>query len=89
MTMRSIAAMLLAFCALVAPAHAQTGEAGASARIAPERTGSPETIQIGLSTNRVTITADFSGADLTIFGALDNIDHMVQLQGRYDVVVVL
>ncbi len=89
MTMRPIAAMLLAFCALSAPAHAQTGEAGASARIAPERTGSPETIQIGLSTNRVTITADFSGADLTIFGALDNIDHMVQRQGRYDVVVVL
>ncbi len=48
-----------------------------------------ETIEIGLSTNVVTITSDFSGADLTIFGALDNADPLVQLQGRYDVIVVL
>lgn len=49
----------------------------------------PESIQIGLSTDRVTITSDFSGADLTIFGALDNADPMVARQGRYDVIVVL
>lgn len=48
-----------------------------------------ERIEIGLSTNVVTITSDFSGADLTIFGALDNADPLVQLQGRYDVIVVL
>ena len=55
---------------------------------APEVTD-PENIQIGLSTDRVSITADFSGADLTIFGALDNADPLVTRQGRYDVVVVL
>lgn len=48
-----------------------------------------EKIEIGLSTNVVTITSDFSGADLTIFGALDNADPLVQLQGRYDIIVVL
>jgi len=48
-----------------------------------------ETIQIGLSTERVSITADFSGADLTIFGALDNADPQILRHGRYDVVVVL
>jgi uncharacterized protein (TIGR02186 family) len=48
-----------------------------------------EKIEIGLSTDRVTITADFSGADLTIFGALDGADPMVARQGRYDVIVVL
>ena len=48
-----------------------------------------ERIEIGLSTNIVTITSDFSGADLTIFGALDNADPLVQLQGRYDIIVVL
>ncbi len=32
----------------------------------------PENIQIGLSTDRISITSDFSGADLTIFGSLDN-----------------
>ena len=49
----------------------------------------PESIQIGLSTNKVTITADFSGADLTIFGSVDNSDPLVARQGRYDIIVVL
>ncbi len=48
-----------------------------------------ESIQIGLSTDRVAITADFSGADLTIFGSLEDADPLVSRQGRYDVVVVL
>ena len=48
-----------------------------------------ESIQIGLSTDRVAITSDFAGADLTIFGAIDNIDPLVARQGRYDVIVVL
>lgn len=48
-----------------------------------------EGIQIGLSTDRVAITADFSGADLTIFGALENPDPLISRQGRYDVIVVL
>lgn len=49
----------------------------------------PEKIQIGLSIDRLSIRSDFSGADLTIFGALDNVDPLVSRQGRYDVVVVL
>lgn len=48
-----------------------------------------ENIEIGLSTDKVAITADFSGADLTIFGALDNADPLISRQGRYDVIVVL
>lgn len=49
----------------------------------------PETIQIGLSTDVVAITADFSGADLTIFGSVENADPLLSRQGRYDVIVVL
>ncbi|SIT55270.1 conserved exported hypothetical protein [Mesorhizobium prunaredense] len=48
-----------------------------------------ENIQIGLSTDYVSITAGFSGADLTIFGSLENADPRVARQGRYDIVVVL
>lgn len=48
-----------------------------------------EGIQIGLSTDKVMITAGFSGADLTIFGALEDADPQVARQGRYDVIVVL
>ena len=35
------------------------------------------------------ITSEFAGTNLTIFGALDNIDTFTARQGRYDVVVVL
>lgn len=63
---------------MAATAHAQ----------APENPN-PESIQIGLSTDRVFITSDFAGADLTIFGALDNADPLFARQGRYDVIVVL
>lgn len=48
-----------------------------------------ETIEIGLSTETIAITSNFGGTDLTIFGALDNADPLVQRQGRYDIVVVL
>lgn len=53
------------------------------------QTPTTEGIQIGLSTDKVSITAGFSGADLTIFGALENPDPLVARQGRYDVIVVL
>ncbi len=53
------------------------------------QTAESESIEIGLSTDRIAITADFTGADLTIFGALDNGDPLVARQGRYDIIVVL
>ncbi len=62
------------------------GRAGRRAQPSPNR---PKSIQIGLSTDRVRITADFSGADLTIFGSLENADPLINRQGRYDVIVVL
>ena len=49
----------------------------------------PEGIQIGLSTDVIRITTDFSGEDLTIFGSLDHTDPLLHRQSRYDVVVVL
>ncbi|MCB1454415.1 MAG: TIGR02186 family protein [Rhizobiaceae bacterium] len=61
----------------------------ATAARAQEELANPESIQIGLSTDRFSITSDFGGADLTIFGALENIDPLVSRQGRYDVIVVL
>ena len=69
------AAAFLSLVAAALPAVAQTPPA--------------ESIQIGLSTDAVSITAGFSGADLTIFGSLENADPLVARQGRYDVIVVL
>ncbi|MER9933545.1 MULTISPECIES: TIGR02186 family protein [unclassified Mesorhizobium] len=68
-------AIVLSLIAAAAPAKAQV----------PLTEG----IQIGLSTDNVSITAGFSGADLTIFGSLENPDPLVARQGRYDVIVVL
>ncbi|RUW18323.1 TIGR02186 family protein [Mesorhizobium sp. M4B.F.Ca.ET.215.01.1.1] len=69
------AAALLLLVAAASPTAAQTPPV--------------EGIQIGLSTDAVSITAGFSGADLTIFGSLENPDPLVARQGRYDVIVVL
>jgi uncharacterized protein (TIGR02186 family) len=65
------------------------GNADAQPHAEIPRSEMRESIQIGLSTDRLAITSDFAGADLTIFGALDNIDPMIARQGRYDIVVVL
>lgn len=62
---------------------------GWTAGAGAQQPANSETIEIGLSTDHVVITAGFSGADLTIFGAIDNADPLVSRQGRYDVIVVL
>lgn len=74
---------------LVACAALAATTAGAQQTPEATQVSVPENIQIGLSTDRVAITADFSGADLTIFGSLENADPLIGRQGRYDVVVVL
>jgi uncharacterized protein (TIGR02186 family) len=70
-----LAAILFAAAGAVTPAMAQTVH--------------KESIQIGLSQDDISITAGFSGADLTIFGSLEDADPQVARQGRYDVIVVL
>ncbi|WP_231081822.1 TIGR02186 family protein [Jiella flava] len=66
--------------------------AGLSALVsAPARAqdSSREGFEIGLSTNKISIGSDFSGARLVVFGALDNADAKLLRQQRYDIVVVL
>ncbi|MRG54022.1 TIGR02186 family protein [Phyllobacterium sp. SYP-B3895] len=63
--------------------------AGRAAQAQQPVPASKETIEIGLSTDTISITSGFRGTDLTVFGALDNADPLIQRQGRYDVVVIL
>ena len=51
--------------------------------------GAEESLDIGISTDEIAITADFAGADLIVFGALDNADAYLLELGRYDIVVAL
>jgi uncharacterized protein (TIGR02186 family) len=48
-----------------------------------------EKLDIGISTDEISITSDFRGADLTIFGAIDGFDAKVLAQARYNIVVAL
>lgn len=59
------------------------------AALAQQLPGNRETVEIGLSTDTIAITSGFRGTDLTVFGALDNADPLIQRQGRYDIVVIL
>lgn len=48
-----------------------------------------ERLDIGISTNEIAITSDFAGADLIVFGALDNADPLFLQLGQYDIIVAL
>lgn len=48
-----------------------------------------ETVQIIVTTNTVTVDANFAGRDLYIAGVLENVDPLYFRQNRYDVVVSL
>lgn len=73
----------------VAPQLKERGQEMAAAHNVQEPMPLPETIEIGLSTETIAIASNFSGTNLTIFGALDNADPMIRRQGRYDIIVVL
>jgi uncharacterized protein (TIGR02186 family) len=71
-------ALLLAFAA---PALAQSLERPV--------TNFTEKLEIGISTDEISITSDFRGADLTIFGAIDGFDANLLAQGKYNIIVAL
>ena len=75
---RFVTALLLLF-ALCTGAGAQT----------LGQTEPAERLDIGVSTNEIAITSDFTGADITVFGALDGADPFLLELGEYDVVVAL
>jgi len=87
---RGVALLVLALGAalLSGPASAQTPVAPASTVQRPEP-GLPESFEIGLSTETISVGANFAGARLVVFGALDNADQRLLRQGRYDIAVVL
>lgn len=63
-------------------------ESRAQVPLASDMTGK-ESLDIGTSTSEIAITSDFRGADLTIFGSVNNSDTLLLAIGQYDVVVTL
>jgi len=74
------------FAALIAAVLALGLLHGASGAAAQDAV---ESFEIGLSTDTIAISSDFTGARLVVFGALDNADARLLRQQRYDIVVVL
>lgn len=80
--MRRIAALLL--FGLIATAATAQEETTPDA-LPPAR----ETVNIGISSSEIAIVPDFSGTDVTVFGAIDNVDPVLLAKGGYDIVVAL
>lgn len=74
--MRATIAALALLLAAASAAGAQTS-------------GDGETFEIGLSTDILNVGTNFAGAQLVVFGALDNADQRIHRQGRYDIAVIL
>lgn len=81
--------LTLLFGLIWVPASAQIASNGEGNTVPQLQNPADEVIEIGLSTESIAITSNFSGTNLTIFGALDNADPMIQRQGHYDIIVVL
>jgi uncharacterized protein (TIGR02186 family) len=62
---------------------------GAHAQVPAQPPPLPETFEIGLSTETISVGTNFGGSRLVVFGALDNADQRLLRQGRYDIVVIL
>ena len=78
---RSKPALLLALALLLA--HA--GTAGAQ-----EATQEPaEQIQMGISTDVIGLTSDFSGTRIAVFGTIENANRVAQTLNEYAIVVVI
>ena len=48
-----------------------------------------EALNIGISSTEIAIVPDFSGTDVTVFGAIENVDPALLAKGGYDIVVAL
>src|SRR5690606_10342821 len=77
--MRSLTLYSALFMLLTAgSALAQVDSSGNGNTVPQLQNPAEETIEIGLSTETIAITSNFGGTGLTIFGALDNADPMIQ-----------
>jgi len=81
-----VRALLTAMALMLAPLTLMAAELPKGQANAPKL---PEGINIGVSSREIAIAPDFSGTDVTVFGALDNVDPYLLAIGAYDIVVAL
>lgn len=74
---------------LVASLAATPATAQFADPLLPRNEKFPERVEIGISTSEIAIASDFTGADITVFGAIDGADDLLLATGAYDVIVAL
>lgn len=84
-------AALIALCLLTPLVSLASGTARAQSEAAGEEDAwtFPEQLDIGISTNEIAISPNFSGADITVFGAIGQADDFLLAIGSYDIIVAL
>lgn len=76
---------LWAVLALMLAATGAVAQVAAPEDLPPTR----EALNIGISSTEIAIVPDFAGTDVTIFGAIENVDPALLAKGGYDIVVAL
>lgn len=76
---------LAALAALVLAATQAVAQVAAPEDQVPTR----EALNIGISSTEIAIVPDFSGTNVTVFGAIENVDTALLARGGYDIVVAL
>ena len=89
--MRGRFVSLIALCLLAPSLLVVAGSARAQSKAEEEEVAwsFPEQLDIGISTNEIAISPNFSGADITVFGAIGQADDFLLAIGSYDIIVAL
>jgi len=66
-----------------------TVNAGAQVAAPEDQPPLREALNIGISSTEIAIVPDFAGTDVTVFGAIENVDLALLAKGGYDIVVAL
>jgi len=56
---------------------------------APSAYGQTESVALDTSAREISIASDFAGAEITVFGAVDNSKQLTRTSGYYDIIIVI
>jgi uncharacterized protein (TIGR02186 family) len=75
--------------AIIAALALTASQAMAQVAAPEDQVPTREALNIGISSTEIAIVPDFSGTDVTVFGAIENVDLALLANGEYDIVVAL
>jgi uncharacterized protein (TIGR02186 family) len=76
--------ILLLVCAAIA-----LGTAARSQESSDAETATAELLQVGISVDSVSVSSDFAGHNIVVFGSIENADKLAQVYSEYAIVVAI